>query len=235
MASKTKVAYKLAKEGLDMAQDALTKGPTKHTKNAIASEMLGLKKGAENAASVLGESKNAVKRSSDYASRAINGSGYRDIKRAMNSVGNAVDNTTAATASKVRPTYKPLNGQAYRESRRARNSSTILKSNEAINPKEKGGLFNADSVVNFFKEGYQGIKDTGSAYSRISKEMGDNAKLFDAGKQALKEVYKPNGQYDMKKIAGSYMVGAGAARVATGGGLYKDRNGNSDIVGVPLI
>ena len=46
----------------------------------------------------------------------------------------------------------------------------------------------------------------------------------------------PNkGKVNIGKIAGSYIGVSAAARVATGGGLYKDRNGNTNIAGVPFI
>ena len=31
------------------------------------------------------------------------------------------------------------------------------------------------------------------------------------------------------------MSASGAYRVASGGGVYKDRNGNTDIIGIPFI
>ena len=36
-------------------------------------------------------------------------------------------------------------------------------------------------------------------------------------------------------IAGAYMGVSAAGRIATGGGLYKDSDGNTDIIGVPFI
>lgn len=40
-------------------------------------------------------------------------------------------------------------------------------------------------------------------------------------------------RYD--RVAGSFMTASAAARIATGGGLYKDRNGSSNMIGVPFI
>ena len=40
---------------------------------------------------------------------------------------------------------------------------------------------------------------------------------------------------NMGKIAGSYIGVAAAGRVLGGGGLYKDKNGNTDIIGVPFL
>lgn len=48
-----------------------------------------------------------------------------------------------------------------------------------------------------------------------------------------------DGSYSGKKIAGtiagSYMGVSTAGRIATGGGLYRDSNGNTNIIGVPFI
>lgn len=47
------------------------------------------------------------------------------------------------------------------------------------------------------------------------------------------------GEYSAKKIAGSaaatYVTGASAFRLASGGGIYKDKDGNTDIIGIPGI
>lgn len=37
------------------------------------------------------------------------------------------------------------------------------------------------------------------------------------------------------KIAGAYVTASSAARIATGGGIYKDRNGNTNLMGIPII
>lgn len=47
------------------------------------------------------------------------------------------------------------------------------------------------------------------------------------------------GEYSAKKIAGSaaatYFTGASAFRLASGGGIYKDADGNTNIIGIPGI
>ena len=58
---------------------------------------------------------------------------------------------------------------------------------------------------------------------------------------AIKEAHRVEpgqmaiGGYSAKKMAGSYMGVSTAGRIATGGGLYKDKDGNSDIIGLPFI
>ena len=52
------------------------------------------------------------------------------------------------------------------------------------------------------------------------------------GDKLVRNSTKANLNYG--KIAGSYIGVSAAARVASGGGLYKDRNGNTNIAGVPF-
>ena len=54
-------------------------------------------------------------------------------------------------------------------------------------------------------------------------------------KKAVADTFMKDGNLNYGKIAGSYIGVSAAARVATGGGLYKDRNGNTNIAGVPFI
>ena len=48
-----------------------------------------------------------------------------------------------------------------------------------------------------------------------------------------------NGKYSGYRVAGavagSYMGVSAAGRIATGGGIYKDSDGNTDLIGVPFI
>ena len=41
--------------------------------------------------------------------------------------------------------------------------------------------------------------------------------------------------WDVGKIAGSYLGVATAGRVLTGGGVYRDANGDTNIIGVPFV
>ena len=40
---------------------------------------------------------------------------------------------------------------------------------------------------------------------------------------------------DMRRAAGTYMTASLGARVLSGGGLYKDRNGNTNLPGIPFL
>lgn len=65
------------------------------------------------------------------------------------------------------------------------------------------------------------------AYNVLKKNQGI--------KEAAAEVFKNGDKLNYGKIAGSYIGMSAAARVATGGGLYKDRNGSTNIAGIPFI
>lgn len=76
-------------------------------------------------------------------------------------------------------------------------------------------------VGNFFGEG---IRDT-IKY----KKTGDKLTT------SIKKAHSTNGKIDATKIAGTYVSTSSIARVASGGGITKDRNGNSNIIGIPFI
>jgi hypothetical protein len=52
---------------------------------------------------------------------------------------------------------------------------------------------------------------------------------------ALKSTFQQGGKTDWGKVAGSYIGVAAAGRVLSGGGIYKDRNGNTNLIGVPFV
>jgi hypothetical protein len=53
--------------------------------------------------------------------------------------------------------------------------------------------------------------------------------------EALTNAYTHNGKTRMDRVAGTFVGASAAARVATGGGLYKDRNGSTNIIGLPFL
>lgn len=99
---------------------------------------------------------------------------------------------------------------------------TILHSNKAINPLENftGGLEYIGRSLNTGNWG----DSIGKTFGKVQK----NAAGEIIGRSA------ENG-YDIAKIAGSYLGVAGAGRLMTGGGIYKDGNGNTNLIGVPFV
>lgn len=53
--------------------------------------------------------------------------------------------------------------------------------------------------------------------------------------KALKSAHTVNGKLSTGKMLGTFATVSVAGRVATGGGLYKDQNGNFNIPGLPFI
>lgn len=77
-----------------------------------------------------------------------------------------------------------------------------------------------------------GIKGTASAMKRMDPETGSLGKALKMGHSKMVNG-KP--QLSVKKVAGTAMGVGIAGRVATGGGLYRDRYGNVNVPGVPFI
>lgn len=94
---------------------------------------------------------------------------------------------------------------------------TKLRSNEAINPIGKFIMGEADT----------GIRGTLNAMAK-----GDG--FMDAARGA----YTKNGSWkdpNLKAIAGTYVGVAAAGRVLSGGGLYRDSTGNTNVPVVPFV
>ena len=101
----------------------------------------------------------------------------------------------------------------------------ILHSNEGIWGKALDGILNnglgaGEMAYRVFKN-EEGIKD--AAIRTFAKN----------GEDVLSKKAKMKLNYG--KIAGSYIGLSAGARVLSGGGLYKDRNGNENLIGVPFI
>lgn len=108
-------------------------------------------------------------------------------------------------------------GSAFKK---AATGQKILHSNEHIVSKAAQGVLN-----NGFGAVEVGARLMGAGGVEKAKGLGD----------ALSKTFKTDNGLNYGKIAGSYIGVSAAARVATGGGLYKDRNGNTDIAGIPFI
>lgn len=54
-------------------------------------------------------------------------------------------------------------------------------------------------------------------------------------RQAAKDVFFKDGKLDYGKVAGSFVGASAAARVASGGGIYKDSRGQNNFIGIPFV
>lgn len=92
---------------------------------------------------------------------------------------------------------------------------TKLRSNKAINPIGKFIMGEANT----------GIRGTLTEMSK-GKSFGN----------ALKSAYTDSkGNLNKKAIAGTYVGGAIAGRIATGGGIYRDSTGNTNVPVLPFV
>lgn len=106
----------------------------------------------------------------------------------------------------------------------------------------KGEFHNhSTDAINKIGSGIANFTGVLEAAGGIIKGEGFNESIARTFGKAPKEVIKngkkvvePNG-WKVGKIAGSYLGAATAYRVASGGGLYKDKDGNTNIIGVPFI
>lgn len=100
-------------------------------------------------------------------------------------------------------------------------------SQQAKQESAKQSLSNKDKLINGIKDDiFGGLTET---YQNGIK--GDKG-LWDSFVGAHT---KDDGSIRLGRAAGTFMAASAAARVATGGGLYKDRYGNPNIIGVPFI
>ncbi len=103
-----------------------------------------------------------------------------------------------------------------------------LRSNQAVNPSE--GWFSGVTKM------FAGSDITDEVWKKLGVEDKTKASFM----QKLSAAHMNNdGTANLKAIAGSSLLGygalAGGVRLASGGGVYRDSDGNFDIVGIPVI
>lgn len=79
---------------------------------------------------------------------------------------------------------------------------------------------------------FRGIMDSTREYYNYSN---NGIKGVSVLKNSIIEGHKKNGQVSFGKVAGTAATIGVAGRIATGGGLYRDRYGNVNIPGLPFI
>lgn len=121
--------------------------------------------------------------------------------------GTGGGNTSSANTSTGRNTQQ----------RKTRSKST----RQPIDVKAKLGEKAGQYVDDFFG----GITDT---YNNVA----GGGDFLDSFKKAHQNA---DGSVNMKRAAGTFVAASAAARVASGGGVYKDRYGNPNLIGVPFI
>lgn len=143
--------------------------------------------------------------------------------------------------------------QISRINKVAKNASTkgIMKDGKRIFGKEaykEGEKFVTNKIQTTNSTAYKignnlggGIRDTFKSYKKSGNDVAFGEKMkksLDAGfkKNIYDEAGKVTGrEIDPMKVMGAAVSTGVAARVASGGGLYKDKNGNTNIPGIPFI
>lgn len=93
-----------------------------------------------------------------------------------------------------------------------------LLSNEAINK------------INKF-EPTKGILDI---FDNIASKA-DGESVVDAILRAQHKGNSKDNPLSVGRIAGSVIGASAATRIVTGGGVYKDKNGNTNVIGIPFV
>lgn len=111
--------------------------------------------------------------------------------------------------------YKGMDGQA---TNKATKKMLNRKSSQMV---DMGSAFAKSAPM-------KGISGSASHYMQTPKA---NRSVMNS----IKAGHMTNGNLDMKKVAGTAATVGVAGRIATGGGLYRDRYGNVNVPGLPFI
>lgn len=136
--------------------------------------------------------------------------------------------------------------QIFKDAARAGKRALVehLMSSEAINPqKAMRGAYEAGVTGTI--ERLAKVQEHRLESSQAMREaIGWDGKSDITGKQLLKSLYtNTDGTWNKSAIAKTgaavgavgYGMPATVGRIASGGGLYRDSNGNFDVIGVPII
>jgi len=101
----------------------------------------------------------------------------------------------------------------------------------------------AKTFQEIFGAAKEGLKNNYHSNGIIKKAFGsidDYTVRREGGESSLTAAFKSatrdaNDNLSFARIAGSYMGLSAGYRLASGGGLYKDKDGNVDVIGMPLI
>lgn len=134
--------------------------------------------------------------------------------------------TSSQTAPKIEPgnnsgpkNPKNTTSQPEPETSQSAPKSNSEKAKERMNRAfEKVPESVRDTFIGGISDSYKGIQDGQGIFEAIS-----NAHKND------------DGSFNARRIGGTFMTVSAAARIASGGGVYKDRYGNPNLIGVPFI
>ena len=101
---------------------------------------------------------------------------------------------------------------------------------------------NIDEGVNILKKLAKGeqILHSNAPINKITNFTGGLevvGKVFNGDEvgKAIKSTFKNGDKWNVGKIAGSAIGASAVGRIASGGGIYRDKDGNTNIIGVPFV
>lgn len=117
----------------------------------------------------------------------------------------------------------------------------IISPNYTLGQMAKGRAAGLDTTqalqYSYLNKESRAMFDNNFMSPEFAQRMGSEDKeVVKAAKEELSAFYKDNAKYDMTRLGVQGVVaGSVAYRVATGGGLYRDKNGEFNIIGIPGI
>ena len=101
-----------------------------------------------------------------------------------------------------------------------------------LTPRCSGAISSVDNAM-----------DAGSVFGKdgmIHRVFGTNEdaeKWWRIGVKETDDAGKVTGRhyYDARKVFGGLIGASAGARLLSGGGIYKDRDGNTDLIGIPFV
>lgn len=150
----------------------------------------------------------------------------QELKRASQSVGEVVKNDAKYAGRTF--SVKKADMNKIKTNKGEGFFKTIMKDASKVAHGPVGQVFDKHTGLGSFVHGFtkEGGKDfQGNAISRAAQNAGY------ISKSAAGEIDNIN----FGKIGKGYLAASAGARVVTGGGLYKDGQGNTNLIGVPFI
>lgn len=91
-----------------------------------------------------------------------------------------------------------------------------------------------NDAINSLKEFYEKSEFAGGIRDSI-KNLASDSSSVDAIWNGVKSAHMVDGKVSGLRIAGSAVGVSAAARIVSGGGIYRDKDGNANIIGIPFV
>ena len=135
-------------------------------------------------------------------------------------VANLINNSPQIPQNVKAQTINQLNQRGGLAITKAQRNAKL----NGISANRVAGIQNPTTMNKIGDAVWGGVRDT-AASVKGGKTVSD----------ALAMGFKDGDKLRMDRVAGAFVAGSAAARLATGGGLYKDRNGSTNIIGIPFL